>query len=239
MTWDAIEFGPRGPQLIVEPRGATGRTPPYVFPGSDFASLTHFWLLNENAGNRMDSKAGLTLRETYPVPGDGKSCNFGLSASGLLKTTPFSLDVPFSVSVWLNAQASTLCLVLGKSTSVQDGGFQIFNDAGALTVSLGLVGDGMTSNTPLSLNKWNHAVFTIDGTTTGTLYVNGNLRDSGVMTPTLTDGPLSIGKTDPDGTGVPSTRIAFPGRMTNLMFFNVALTVAQVGVLYNNGINPT
>lgn len=203
--------------------------------GENFAGLTNFWRLDEHARTRFDRKGRLNLTETVTTEWKLASADFKTTPTGLLQTAAFSLDAPFSFSVWIYPQATTASQLFSKSDSgVSGGGIYIEFSGGNIVVSVGQDGDSVTAAP--TLNIWNNLVFTV---TTGALvsvYLNGSLANYAVNGPTLSDGPLYVGKKNPTVFGDVGP-VAFPGLVNDLMLFNKVLTAAQVTTLWNRGIH--
>jgi concanavalin A-like lectin/glucanase superfamily protein len=78
----------------------------------------------------------------------------------------------------------------------------------------------------LAVDEWSHITFTFDGTT-GRLYVNGALADSGAASPAGTSGNFYIGRQAPTGSaGVYAGY--FEGRLANVALYTAALDAATV-----------
>ena len=86
----------------------------------------------------------------------------------------------------------------------------------------------VSANVLPTLNTWYHVVGVYDGTSVS-LYINGVLAGTQLATGTLSTNsyPLTIGS---DG----GTQKFFPGMVDEALFYNVALTAAQVQALYAN-----
>ncbi|MFC1728657.1 LamG-like jellyroll fold domain-containing protein, partial [Nanoarchaeota archaeon] len=138
----------------------------------------------------------------------------------------FDINESITLEVWLKADSITT----SNAGIVRKDGSYI----------LGLANDGklfasyvgctvLSSTTAITTGTWMHAVWTYDGTTTGTnkLYINGVLNNSNVetsCTPVIANGAIQI--------GMEAAR--FNGTIDEVKIFNRALSPEQIKQNYNN-----
>lgn len=223
-----------GPQTAASP--SCTRT-----SGGVFATLTHYWKLNEASGaSRADSVGSLTLTETGgEVTSASGECenaaNFLGTPTRSLTSSAFTLSAPFSIAFWFKVPSpvggdGNGGVFLTKDDSA-DGPilFQMLSDSGGqvLSMHVGDLGDNFASHA-VSLDTWHLVVVSINAAGDNcNLYIDGSLDpDSGIaMSSTTSDGALHIG----------DASTAIKGMVDEVMIFSTALTQANVTALWNSG----
>jgi len=88
-----------------------------------------------------------------------------------------------------------------------------------------------TSSAAVSIGEWNHIVYTYDDATMK-LYINGE-QDS--TTTSFTSSDISVTTNAKIGQDSMATTYEFPGSITEVSIWGVALTQAEINELYNDG----
>lgn len=213
-----------------------------------------YWKFDECQGSTLYDSSGGGYNGTWNGASSGTqtsvgSCNTSSTAWGNGATGKFSSSLnfdgtndyvevanaaalnyvsrPFSISVWLNKGSSfgsTFARVVDKISAGTGNGYGIDMHDTTIRI-LGSTSVGFTYST--SSSTWYHLVATYDGSSTGTLYINGNLVSSGsYAAANAYTGTLRIGAAS-DATS------PFTGKIDEVQIFPYALTARQVKTIYN------
>jgi len=168
-----------------------------------------------------------------PGRSGGFSGGFGGAQFLLVDTSPAAFDFPdgYTIALWVRASVQTGNIqLLGRALGASNVSFALdytpMNGKVTHVVSTGLT---VSSANRLTIDGWNFAAISWDGATV-MLYLDTFRIASSNPTVRLDAHPISIGATfDGIGTG---TGDFFTGAMADVMIFDHALTVPEVGQLY-------
>ena len=237
---------------VSNPIGPTNSAPivlTFVTPPDAYATKimgdnpTAYWRLDESSGTTMFDSAGV-LNGTY-------SGTFTLGAPGAIKTiadtalavtnggrgtVPFTGILnpsgPFTIELWANPTTVTGASISPLASQFRSGAarngiafYENFAAAGLWNIDIGN-GAGVQIRiidpVPAVANTWVHLAAVYDGVSTATFYVDGESQGSG-------SGPFLPNPSTPFTIGVRSDGgVPFPGTIDEVVFYNYALTQAQI-----------
>tara|TARA_R110002124_G_C8726548_1_gene496204 strand:+ start:53 stop:748 length:696 start_codon:yes stop_codon:yes gene_type:complete len=217
-----------------------------------------YYKFNESSGTMLIDELGynsgtLNGSPTFLQAGlIGTSINFGntgsdqyavLSDSNDLKFTTGSIDLPFSISVWVNSSGSSFDIINKYNIAGDNREWQMYVQSGS--VFFKMYSDGLSSNKLNAVgggvfvtNQWNHIVVTYDGSSTIgglKLYYNNTIQTNGGET-----GSYSKLKQTTQDVWIANEVGDVSGYNANLdetvIYKNRELTSSEVNYLYNGGI---
>lgn len=229
-------------------------TPPAVMSGSLLTNLLAYWNLNESVGARADATGnGYTMTEqSVTFDGNGNSVFGGATNSivnntGLISSCPFFNDQYFlanssitlnglsavSMSFWFKGNTNGRYNLVGAYDGAGNDEMLVYT--GGKGPIRFLIGDlyEIVSSTTLDTTSWYHVACTF-GSSTGKLYINGNLEGTTTATSSLVGvTPFCIGDSYQNGI------VPFNGSIDEVGLWNKTLTASEVTSLYNGGAGKT
>jgi hypothetical protein len=223
--------------------GITG--PPPTYASTVLADgPVFYWRLNELTGTTAADATGNGLVGTYgpgvvldepPAVQDGTSVFVPQAGDGIsVPNFPAAQTYPFSVEMWVNVQYTAYWGTLfAKVTDTGWGtGFGLFS-IGDPTFKFWVGGysvTGVTFSLPMVVapGTWTHLVATYDGTT-GNIYLNGALVNSGPIASTNLSNTASLWFGE-DGNGY-----GWQGLMDEIAFYNFVLSPTRIATHYTVG----
>lgn len=210
-------------------------------------SIVSRWLLIEASGNRSDSVGSNTLTDNNTVTAgaglDGawtNSADFEATNSESLSVADASqtgLDPAgaFSIAVWVKKESLGNMGLVAKVIASGGPGTSYYrfindsNDTVFLDVWNGSATNSAATSATLSTGVWYHVVCVYDPSTRISIYLNG-VRDGHNTTSIPSALPNN---TYPFQVGAYQSGLYFDGLMQDVIFWNVALTDAEVARLYS------
>lgn len=215
-------------------------------------SSTLFSLISYYAmeGNGTDSSglndlgtANVTYNNSYGIVGKGMNYvrNSSQAVQGSSTNMPKGTNVPFTISAWGNLR-SLNATYFGSSL------FQMGVPTSSVQITIGydgtnrslIYGTGDANKViypfTVSLSTWYHFAITYDGTT-ASLYINGTLFDSAILSLTIDNHAYSRLNIGADYFTNLSTQ--WDGYIDEVGAWGICLTATQVAQLYNNGSGLT
>ena len=199
--------------------------------------------LVDSAGSYTASNSGIVLGGEGPF-GGSKSGAFGGEAFATLPADPLAGASAFTAEAWVDwggatlykqpvfdfGSSSTNYMYLTPASALSDHKmlFEIRTSAGTVF---------QVTATKLKASAWEYLAVTETSSGTLTLYLNGEQVG---QTTGVTISPASLGSTPDDFLGKPqvSGEPMFDGSMSNVAFYNKALSASQILAHYNAGEYP-
>ena len=219
----------------------TNETKIDVFSALD-TSLLYHWSFNEGSGNAIDSVSGKSLANVNTVTYASAKINNGavFSGSNSFSTTAIAFTDPniLGIAVWLYpTNLSSRKTIFSTRGNADAGSFQLeygVASGGAIQNVVAVTTPGVynfiTVNDVLTLNTWNHIVFTRNGIgDTCKVYVNGVLKSFQSVSPVT-----FINNSSNPGIGG-----AAVGTFDEMDIYDRYLTEADAILLYNRGYGLT
>lgn len=243
---------------------ATTAPPPFATAMTDLAPLV-WWRLSDTDGTAIDSSAtggnpGVYVGGvTQGQPGAGGDTAPVLDGSSgyVTSTLPITAPSVFSTSAWFKTTSIRGGAILALS-SVPSGPGGTTDRVVAMDNNGGLVFGIRSARRALLFRnqgpiwndgQWHQVVLTYDGNLTASLYVDGQLQGSPVITtplPAAADGYFRVGYSDLSGIQLVfgrnyynrrwPTSDFFDGSIDEAAFYPVALTATQVQAMYAAGM---
>jgi hypothetical protein len=198
--------------------------------------LVGYWPFNGNANDASGNGHDLTA-----IGGVFSNDRFGTNnaytlngTSEYLFTTAVSTTTDLSASMWIYIKSyptnAAGCEFFGEGIGDSKGyGLKMENKKLAL-MAYGKVGNFTNDITTLETNKWYHFTI-IKSSTNFSLYVNGGLSSSGLISINPIVGFLSIGGIKSSSTGVFANFLN--GTVDDIRVYNRALNQTEITALYN------
>lgn len=201
-----------------------------VIPG-----LIGWWRGEDNANDAVGGRHGSWTggAATYAPGKSGKAFAVNTATGGGYVSVPhdatLAVTVPFTISVWVNAEEQSFRAVDKLTNGVNDGYLLDLNGVGGSRFPRLIAGEAyVQSPTSVSANAWHHLVAVGESTTSKRLYVDGveaihfTPERNGPFAPDVT---LRFGASS-DGQN------RYRGLVDEVAIFNRALTPAEVATIY-------
>jgi hypothetical protein len=216
-------------------------------------SPTSYWRLDEGYGttafdSSLNANNGTISGPTWGIGAECKSGNcleFDGSDDFVTVSDDYTLDFTgnddFTITGWFKhpESISSIQMLVSKFEGTgSDGGYRIWmNSSGNIVAGIdddntSFPNDSVTSSQTYNDNQWHNFSFLKDGTTSLSLYIDGQLADtdSTITTGTLTnDDPFNIGM-DSDGVTYP-----FNGYIDDVKVYPYPRTEDEIKTDYNQG----
>jgi sugar lactone lactonase YvrE len=238
LMWSALAGGTQPYETYESTVASDGPVAQYRFDDAVGSST-----IADSAGSYTASNSGITLGGEGPF-GGSKSGAFGGEAFATLPADPLAGASAFTAEAWVDWAGATLykqpVFDFGSSST----NYMYLTPASALSghtmlfeihTSAGTVFQ-VTATKPKA-NAWEYLAVSETSTGTLTLYLNGEQVG---QTTGATISPTSLGSTPSDylGRALLSGEPMFKGSMSNVAFYNKALSASQILAHYNAGEYP-
>lgn len=208
-------------------------------------NLVSYWKLDSNSNDSLGVSNGTDTAITYSTPSKiGNAAQFNGTTSRVNLGTGNACTAGLTISMWVQTSAITGQLLFSKTNGVSaatDSYYVYYYNAGGSNMKIqGFVGSGTadyyTDSTIVSLASMSHVVFT-DDKTTSSIYINGALNTSLAHTALASlNGAASRTWIGAFGS-TPS--LFMNGSIDEVGLWNRAITLSEVGQLYNGGAGLT
>lgn len=197
------------------------------------------------------ANTGSLYNRITKLAGVGKAVSF-LTSTGITIPDSDSFtfnngvnDLPFSISlfVYITGAGSGYSVLFGKSTSFAGTGeYILVYNSGVVTLMLLNNGVGTINisrvSTSVAQNAWKHIVVTYNGSGLASginIYINGALANGATGGAGVYTGMTNTTKVLSIGNSSEVTGSYLQGSIDEVIIFNKALSLAEVGTLYNSG----